>query len=515
MSFLRAVATVSGLTLASRAFGLVRDIMAAAIMGAGPVADAFFVALRLPNFFRRMTAEGAFSVSFVPLFTKSLEQEGREAATDFANQSMALMLAVLVPFSLLAIIFMPAVIHLLAPGFSGADGRFDLAVNLTRITFFYLLFMSLTALVGGMLNALDKFAAFATAPVLFNVMQILFLCVAFWFKTPGHAMAWGVLISGVLQFAWLLWCLDRNGIRLKLIKPIVTAKIKRLLELMGPGMIGASAVQINLLVDTILASTLPIGAVSYLYYADRLTQLPLGLIGTAVGTALLPKLAQRIAAKEMKSSNHLFNRAMEWTLVLTLPAATALMIIAEPVIRVLFERGAFATEDALQTATALRAYALGLPAFVGVKVLSTALYAQENTKTPVKITLVCAAINVALSLILIIPLKHAGIALATAIAGWIQVGILGYFIHRRNDLDFDAPLKRNIQYILLACLVMGVLLVACHAVLLQWFLAGGLKQMVALGLTCALGGLVYIALVFGLKIIDYKNMIESLKGREA
>jgi hypothetical protein len=198
MSFLRAVATVSGLTLASRVFGFVRDVMAAAIMGAGPIADAFFVALRLPNFFRRMTAEGAFSVSFVPLFTRTLQQDGKEAATDFANQAMAIMLAVLVPFCVLAIIFMPYVLHVLAPGFDDHGGtRFDLAVTLTRITFFYLLFMSLSALVGGMLNALDRFAIFAVAPVLFNIMQIALLLVAFLFPTPGHALAWGVLISGI------------------------------------------------------------------------------------------------------------------------------------------------------------------------------------------------------------------------------------------------------------------------------------------------------------------------------
>lgn len=512
MSFLRAVATVSGLTLASRAFGFVRDVMAAAIMGAGPVADAFFVALRLPNFFRRMTAEGAFSVSFVPLFSKTLQQEGREAARDFANQAMAIMLAVLIPFCVLAMIFMPQVLLVLAPGFSGADGRYELAITLTRITFGYLLFMSLSALVGGMLNALDKFAVFAVAPVLFNVMQIICLAVAFMFPTPGHAMAWGVLLSGVLQLVWMIWSLHREGMRLSIIKPAITDKIRRLFQLMGPGMIGASAVQINLLVDTIIASTLPVGAVSFLYYADRLNQLPLGLIGTAVGTALLPKLASKIAAKEQVGSNYLFNRAMEWTLLLTLPAATALGIIAEPIIRVLFERGEFTNVASHATASALKAYAIGLPAFVGVKVLSTSLYAQENTKTPVKITLVCATLNIILCLILIHPFGHVGIALATAIAGWVQVCILIYLIESENNLSFDQKLKDNIQSIFVACTVMALILAGCHFILIDFFLGSGIKRLIALAVTILLAGGAYLALIFLMKVLDLKTLKQSLKG---
>jgi putative peptidoglycan lipid II flippase len=515
MSFLRAVATVSGLTLASRVFGFVRDVMAAAIMGAGPIADAFFVALRLPNFFRRMTAEGAFSVSFVPLFSKTLQQEGKEEATNFANQSMALLLMVLVPFCVLAIIFMPYVLHVLAPGFDDHGGeRFDLAVTLTRITFFYLLFMSLSALVGGMLNALDKFAIFAVAPVLFNIMQIALLLVAFMFPTPGHALAWGVLISGVLQLAWMMWSLHRQGWHLKMIKPVMTDKIRHLLRLMGPGMIGASAVQINLLVDTIIASTLPIGAVSFLYYADRLNQLPLGLIGTAVGTALLPKLAQRIAAKDEGGSLYLFNRALEWTLLLTLPAAVALALIAEPIIAVLFERGEFTAEATLATASALKAYALGLPAFVGVKVLSTALYAQEDTKTPVIITLICAAVNVILCLILIRYIAHTGIALATAIAGWLQLAILARLIHTRRHLHFDSQMRRNLVMIMVACCAMGVVLVGCHMGLLHYFMQGGLVRMVALAATIGLAGLVFAGLIFGLKVLNLASIKQSLKGEQ-
>lgn len=513
MSLLRAVATISGLTMASRVFGLARDILSAAIMGAGPIADAFFVALRLPNFFRRMTAEGAFSVSFVPIFAKTLTQEGKEEAEEFSNQSLALLLLILVPFSLLAIIFMPYVIHVLAPGFDENGGeRFDLAVTLTRITFFYLLCMSLCAMIGGMLNALDKFAVFAVAPVLFNIVQIIMLLVAFLFPTPGHALAWAVLISGVLQFIWMAWSLRRLGWVLKLVKPILSEKIRQLLRLMGPGLIGASAVQINLLVDTIIASTLPIGAVSYLYYADRLNQLPLGLIGTAVGTALLPKLAQRIAQNNPAASNHLFNRALEWTWLLTLPCAVALGVLAQPLVAVLFERGAFQIEATRATAYALQAYAIGLPAFVGIKVLSTALYAQQDTKTPVIITLICVVINIVLCLLFIEKLQHTGIALATSIAGWIQLTILGWMIFKRQELSFDLQLKRHLGIIIVACLVMAVGLSVAQGYLLPYIQQGGWIRFLAVLIVCSVGGILFLGLIFGLKVLNLKSLKQSFKG---
>lgn len=512
MSFLKAVATVSGITLASRAFGFVRDVMAASIMGAGPIADAFFVALRLPNFFRRMTAEGAFSVSFVPLFTKSLQQDGLDEARQFANQTMAMMLAILIPFSLLAMLFMPQVLRVLAPGFSMADGRFDMAVTLTRITFGYLLFMSLTAMAGGMLNALDKFAAFATAPVLFNVMQILFLLIASRFPTPGHAMAWAVFVSGILQFIWMLWCLRRNNIKLQFVRPKLTPKIRRLFQLMGPGMIGASAVQINVLVDTIIATMLPTGAVSYLYYADRLNQLPLGLIGTAVGTALLPKLAQRIASGAHDSANNLFNRALEWTFMLALPAATALACISVPIIRTLFERGEFDVSASMPTARALTAYALGLPAFVTVKVLSTVLYAREDTKTPVRITMTCALLNIILCLILIWPLFHAGIALATSIAGWIQAVMLYRVIQRHEDIHFDAALRRNLAKIVGCCAAMIVVLLGGEYLLQNWLDQSGIKRLAALVVLMACGGGVYGVGLFASRVLQWQNLKASFKG---
>jgi len=514
MSFLRAAATVSGLTLVSRVFGFIRDVMAAAIVGAGPVADAFFVALRLPNFFRSVAAEGAFSVSFVPLFSKTLRTEGQEVAQEFASQTMAVMLAVLIPFSIVAMIFMPQVLTVLAPGFQDGGGeRFALAVTLTRITFGYLLFMSLASLVGGMLNAVDKFFAFATAPILFNLMQILFLGIASQFPTAGHAMAWGVMISGVLQLVWLLIVLKKSHIHLRLILPKMTDKIRRLFQLMGPGILGASAIQINLLVDTIIASMLPVGAVSYLYYAQRLDQLPIGLIGGAVGTALLPKLAQKIAAHEKEAANFLFNRALEWTTILTIPATAALMIIAHPIIQVLFQHGEFTASDTAATASTLVAYAFGLPSFIGVKVLSTALYAHENTKTPVKVTLVCATLNIILCLILTRFYQQAGIAFATSIAGWVQLLILIVILHRRDELDFDALLKKNLLRIGVATVAMCALLFGLQEFFAGYFDAGHIKALLALTIIVAVSGGAYLALIFMQKVIDITNIKASIKGQ--
>ena len=346
MKLVKAMATVAGLTGVSRILGFVRDIFTAAILGAGPVSDAFFVALKLPNFFRRVTAEGAFSVSFVPLYAETLEKDGKGKADLFASNTLAMMLLILVPFTILAIIAMPLVIYGLAPGFKGDEVRYDLAVDLSRITFPYLLLMSITALMGGVLNALDRFAPFAAAPILFNlclILSLLFLTPVL--DTPGHAMAWGVFAAGVSQLLWLIFSVRRAGVKLRIKRPENTPRIKKLFKLMGPGVIGAGVMHINLFVDMIIASMLMQGAISYLFYADRLNQLPLGMVGIAVGTALLPMLSKAMAAQEKEQATNLFNRALEICLLLALPAAVALFIIPESIVKTLFERGAFSDHD--------------------------------------------------------------------------------------------------------------------------------------------------------------------------
>lgn len=453
------MATVAGLTGVSRILGFVRDILTAAVLGAGPIADAFFVALKLPNFFRRVTAEGAFSVAFVPLYSKTMEEEGQERASVFASNAFAVMLLILVPFTLVALWAMPYIIYALAPGFHDDPVRYDLAVELSRITFPYLLLMSMTALLGGVMNAHDKFAPFASAPIFFNLCLIIGLLVFTKFsETAGHGMAYGIAMAGIVQFLWLVWAIKKAKIKIRIKKPEFTPKIKQTFKLMGPGVIGAGVMHINLFADLVIASLLSAGSISYLYYADRLNQLPLGMVGIAVGTALLPMLSRSIAAGERAETQNLFNRALEICLLLALPAAVALFVIPETLIGTLFERGAFEKEDTLVTATVLMGYAIGLPAYVAVKVFSTAYWSREDTMSPVKISIITTVLNIALSLILIIPFGVAGIAMATGLMGWLQLALLYRGLKTKTDITFDGRFKKAISKVALSSLIMAVVL---------------------------------------------------------
>ncbi len=459
MKLLNAMATVAGLTGVSRILGFVRDILTAAILGAGPIADAFFVALKLPNFFRRVTAEGAFSVAFVPLYAEKLEKESEEAAKTFASNAFAIMLLFLVPFTLIAMMAMPYVIYGIAPGFVDDPLRYDLAIELSRVTFPYLLLMSLTALMGGLLNAHDKFAPFASAPILFNLCLIIALY-AFTpvTETPGHAMAYGVAMAGVAQFLWLLYFIKKHKIGLRLKRPQFTHNITRLFKLMGPGVVGAGVMHINLFADLIIASFLAGGSISYLYYADRLNQLPLGMVGIAVGTALLPMLSKAIAAKDTAATQNLFNRALEICLLLALPAAAALFVIPETLISTLFERGEFDAGDTAIASKVLMGYAIGLPAYIAVKVLSTAYWSRQDTMSPVKISIITTVLNIMLSLALIKPFGVAGIAISTGVMGWLQVALLYKGMRHHTDLKFDTRFKSVIFKILLSTALMAIIL---------------------------------------------------------
>ncbi len=297
MKLLKAMATVAGLTFVSRLAGFLRDVLTAAFLGAGPMADAFFVALKLPNLFRRVTAEGAFSVSFVPLYTRTMEEDGEDKAGEFAGRSFSIMLIALSIFTVIFMIAMPWVIDVIAPGFQNDAVRFPLSVELSRITFPYLLLMSLTALFGGVLNANNRFAPFAATPIIFNLSLVLALLFGSkYLPSVGHAMAWGITVSGVLQLLFMWFFIRRHKIKFHIKKPELTPRIKKLFKLMGPGALGAGVMHINLFADMIIASLLPTGAISYLYYADRLNQLPLGIVGIAIGTALLPMLSRSLAS---------------------------------------------------------------------------------------------------------------------------------------------------------------------------------------------------------------------------
>lgn len=446
-SLLRAMASISALTGLSRVAGFARDLLMAAVLPPGATSDAFFVALKLPNFFRRVTAEGAFSVAFVPMYSEALERRGPAAADDLASRALAFMFAALALFVAAALAAMPWVIALVAPGFVGDPARYDLAVELSRLTFPYLLAMSLAALLGGALNARGRYAPFAAAPMLFNLCLIAALALVSWgaVEGAGHALAWGVAVAGVVQLALLGACAWRAGIRVRIRLPRWDADMRRMLALMGPGVLGAGVMQINLFADMIIGSMLGAGAISYLYFADRLEQLPLGTIGIALGTALLPMLSRAIAAGDEARARALFSQGMTLCFALGLPAAIGLAILAERIVGALFSDlagliGAGFTEaDVAATAAVLRAYALGMPAYVAIKVCSAACWARQDTVTPVKTAIAGTALNIALSLTLIFGLGWgvAAIALATSAAGWVQLAFLAWTMRARAEVQVD------------------------------------------------------------------------------
>ena len=515
MVLLRSILTVGGFTMLSRVLGFIRDILVAAFLGAGPVADAFFVAFKMPNFFRRLFAEGAFNAAFVPLFAAKLTDDGRKPAAQFAAAVMSVMVVFLLVFVTALQIAMPWLMYVFAPGFANDPEKFLLAVDLTRITFPYLLFISLVSLLGGVLNSLGRFAAAAATPVILNLVLIGAMLLATpYLPSPGHSLAWGVAVAGVAQFLWLVYACRREGVSLRLPRPRLSPPVRRLLRLMVPGAIGAGVVQINLLVDIVIASLLPTGAISFLYYADRVNQLPLGVVGVAIGTALLPLLSRQLRAGEDREALNSMNRAIEIALLFTIPGAAALLIIAHPIVSVLFERGAFDAATSLATAQALMAYSVGLPAYVLIKVLAPGFFARQDTATPVKIAIVCVAINVILNLILIQFLAHVGIALATAISAWINAFLLATFLRRRDQFQTDARLRQRIVRILVATLGMTAALWGGLVFLESIFVDGPAGRTVVLAIL-VVGGLgIYFALAVLFRaatISDVKSLLARKK----
>jgi putative peptidoglycan lipid II flippase len=480
MNLLRAITTVGGYTMLSRVFGFARDILIAAALGAGAVADCFFVAFRFPNLFRRLFAEGAFAAAFVPLFSGELEKKGKDAAKAFAEDAFAVLALILVVFVAAMEIAMPFAMWVLAPGFDAVPGKMALATELSRIAFPYLLFISLVSLQSGVLNSLGKFAAAAAAPVLLNLTLIAALLVfarggegAAGEAMAGRVLAWGVFAAGIIQFLWLAHHCRKEGMPIGLRRPKLTPEVKLLGRRILPVVFGASLYQINLLVGTILASLVSDGAVSFLYYADRVTQLPLGVVGVAVGTALLPALSRQLAAGDATAAQASQNRGLEFALLLTLPAAAALFVIAEPIIAVLFERGAFTAADSRATAAALMAYSTGLPAYVLIRVLTPGFFAREDTKTPVKIAAAAMLANIALNLALMQVWGHVGIAAAASVSAWMNALLLGLALRRRGQLEFDNRLTRRWPRIVAASALMASALWVATPWLAPWLASSG------------------------------------------
>ncbi|WP_085907653.1 murein biosynthesis integral membrane protein MurJ [Kiloniella majae] len=542
MSLVRNLATVSGFTGISRILGFVRDILVAAFLGAGPVADAFFVAFRLPNLFRRLFAEGAFNAAFVPLYAGKVEAEGREAAQTFAEQTHAVMFTFMLLLTFGAMASMPWVTYALAPGFEdwalkistqeainlkpagieqalAIPGEFisklAYAEQLNMITFPYLFFMVIVALFSGMLNSLGRFAAAAAAPILLNVFFIItLLLIVPRVPDPGQAMAWTVAAAGFGQMLLLYIALKRAGLKMRMRLPRVSSDVKTLMRRMVPGVLSAGAMQINVVIGTMI-STFQESGVSFLYYAERVYQLPLGMIGIAFGVVLLPELARRLKADDQKGAMNSMNRGMEMALLLTLPATIALIVMPWPIVVTLFERAEFVREASDATAIALMAYAVGLPAYVLVKILQPAFYAREDTVTPFRLALVSIVINIVLSLVLFQFIQYVGIALATAISSWVNVLMLWIVLVRKDHLSLDGRFISRLPKILASSVVMGGVLWSGMRWLRPWFDGELYEKVAALAALIGAGLIVYalLSLLLGaVRPADFSAMFRRGKA---
>ena len=458
MKLIKPFLTMSGLTFVSKILGFFRDILIATFVGAGFIADVFFVAFKLPNFFRRLFAEGAFSAAFVPIFSSILKKNGKSKALQFGSEVLSLLFFILFLVIIIFEFLMPVVVYFLAPGFAEDPAKLNLLIELSRITFPYLFFISLVSLYTGVLNSFNKFAIGAASPILLNLTFIIFIfCFGEIFETKGHMLSWAVFFAGLFQLVFLIFGIFKNNLEIFFVKPKFSKYIKKLFKLIIPGAIGAGVIQINLLIDIILASFLNTGSISYLYYAERINQLPIALIGVALGTVLLPTLSKQISQNEKNKALYTQNRAIEFCLLLAIPASVAIFIIAEPIIGSFFERGEFSATDKVLSAKALQAFAIGVPAYVLVKILTPIFFARQNTVTPVKIAIFCVFINFLFNIILMQFYQHVGIAIATAISSWVNCILLFYILLESNEIVFDKALKEKFKKIIIVNIIFAIL----------------------------------------------------------
>lgn len=458
---LRSAGVVSLYTLMSRILGFARDVVIARSFGAGMGADAFIVALKLPNFLRRLFAEGAFSTAFVPVFSDYLAKNNHEETQNAAKAVYSMLLVVLTVLVIVSQLLMPWLIYLLAPGFSDNPEKIQLTINLTRITFPYILFIALVALAGGILNSFNRFAIPAATPMLLNISLILCaIYISPHLQEPTTGLAIGVFLGGATQLALQWPALKSIGMGLSWRWDPHHPAINRILQLMGPSVLGVSVAQINLLFDLFLASWLPEGSISYLYYADRLVEFPLGLVGIAMATAILPALSARAAAGDIDGLHAQLDVGLRFTLLLNIPATAALIILREPLVALLFERGAFGQETTRLAAQALLAYGLGLTFYSLIKVTAPAFYALKDTRTPMRIAIIAVLSNTVLNLILMFPLKHAGLALATTLSALINASLLLYKLHQKTGFTPRPGFWTVFLKTTIASLAMSVLLIA-------------------------------------------------------
>lgn len=513
MSLIKSASTVSFWTFISRLSGFARDVVVAIFMGAGALADAFFIAFKLPNLFRRLFAEGAFNAVFIPIFSGKLHAPDHLEAKLFARRIMSILLLVLVAITLLAQFYMPALMRIVAPGFVDDNEQFALVVTLSRITFGYLLCISIVSLFTGMLNSIGKFAAGAVAPVLLNLCLIMAVVTLHSItETVAHALAIGVMVAGVVQSVWMVIQAKRCNMLIFPSRPVFSEDTKILLKRMVPGIIGAGVTQINVWVDMMLA-TLISGAVSYLYYADRLSQFPLAIIGTAIGTAMLPSLSRYIKHNQEQESARLQQQAIKISLLLTLPATVGLIMLALPIIEVVFMYGAFTQQDALNSSRALIAFACGLPAFVLIKIFAPSFFARGNTKTPMKIAACCVLVNILLDLLWIKPYGFVGLAAATSVAAWCNAFALGSILYQRKHMAIALPLLLFLAKLLISVGAMAMMIFLLLSLTETFFLTNSrIIDAISLFAIMFAAMLVYALMVMKSKAYRFSDLKKDFAG---
>lgn len=513
MRLLRSLTAVGGFTLGSRVFGFFRDVLTASLLGTGAAADAFVVALKLPSLLRRLLAEGAFNAAFIPMYAGLLTREGKDKANSFAEEVLSVFVICLMVIVVLAELTMSWLVPMFVPGFAATPERMELTITYSRITFPFIFFISLTALYSGILNSFEKFAAAAASPMAGNIFVIGFvMALSVVITDSGVLLAGAITGCGVVQLLWVLVPSIRNGTGLRILRPRMTPRVSRLLKRMAPVALGSGVHQFNVLIGTLIASILPVGGISYLYYAERLNQLPLSVIGTAMSTVLLPLLAKAIRSGRHEEARQMQYQGIELSMLFTVPAMIGLVILAEPLVKVLYERGAFDAHAAQQTAYALMAYSLGLPAYVLTKIFDTSFYAQEDTVTPLKVAGVSVAADIILSVALIGSFNHIGIALATAASAWLNVLILGYLLNKRGFLNVTERLNRfSLGLILSTASTAGVLLFFKPKVMYM-IGQGDVEKLLAIAFLVGAGLLTYGITARMLGIVNFKDLKNQFKG---
>ena len=461
---LRSGAVISAMTMISRVLGLVRDMVVARYFPVDGATDAFYVAFRIPNLLRRLFAEGAFSLAFVPVLSEYKEKESPETLKDLIDHVAGYLGLILLVVTVIGVIAAPIVMWIFAPGFdSKPNARPDLAVEMLRITFPYILFISLTAFVSGILNTFHKFAIPALTPAWLNVVMI---CAAIWvspsFEEPMVMQAWAVFVAGLVQLAFQLPALARLGLLPRFRLNWQHAGVQRITKLMIPALFGSSIAQLNLLINTILASFLAVGSITWLYYSDRFVELPLAIVGVALGTVILPKLSSDHAKSDAVQFRHTMDWGLRMGLLISIPATLGLMLLSEPILATVMMHGAYTWRDVQMSSLSLMTYSAGLSGFIMVKVLAPGFYSRQDTKTPVKVGMVAIFSNMLLNVLIVLPWyfsgmpgAHAGLALATALAGYVNAGLLFYHLHKQQIFDPEKGWLLFLLKITLACVVMG------------------------------------------------------------